>query len=328
MGDAGKHDGPQEIVLVRRRVDPDHDEPHGGVWKVAFADFMTAMMAFFLVLWIVNSTSKETRVSVARYFNPVRLQEASPARKGVNDPNDATAEVEREQSKAPEALLNTAAGRGPTAASQAVTTSAGASEGGPIAEPRLQDPFARKPSASTLHGLKPSASAASEEIRERESVAARVKRDAEAIRAELAASLGEEFGKLGAALDVVASGDGLLISVTDRFDFGMFAVGSANPEARLMRVLEAIGATLQSRSGGVIIRGHTDARQYRAGGSDNWLLSAARAQAAHNVLLAGGLDDGRVERIEGYADHRLRTPATPEAPENRRIEIYLRQEKK
>src|SRR5215210_838811 len=80
---------PHEIIIVRRRGHGDGDGHHGGVWKIAFADFMTAMMAFFLVLWIVNSTSKETRSSVARYFNPIKLSDTTPARKGLNDPKDS-----------------------------------------------------------------------------------------------------------------------------------------------------------------------------------------------------------------------------------------------
>src|SRR3954470_15581375 len=81
-------DEPTEIIIVRRRGNGDGDGHHGGVWKIAVADFMTAMMAFFLVLWIVNSTSKETRSSVARYFNPIKLADTTPARKGLNDPKD------------------------------------------------------------------------------------------------------------------------------------------------------------------------------------------------------------------------------------------------
>lgn len=77
---------PHEIVIIRRSHDDDHDAHHGGVWKIAFADFMTAMMAFFLVLWIVNSSSKETRSSIALYFNPVQLTNSTAARKGLQDP--------------------------------------------------------------------------------------------------------------------------------------------------------------------------------------------------------------------------------------------------
>lgn len=79
----------QPIIIVRR-VHGDHDDHHGGVWKVAFADFMTAMMAFFLVLWIVNSTSKQTRSSIARYFNPLQLSNTTPARKGLMDAEESS----------------------------------------------------------------------------------------------------------------------------------------------------------------------------------------------------------------------------------------------
>lgn len=89
----------KEIIIVRRVHSGDHDDAHGGVWKVAFADFMTAMMAFFLVLWIVNSTSKETRSSVARYFNPIKLSNTTPARKGLQDPVDSTFEASKDSKK-------------------------------------------------------------------------------------------------------------------------------------------------------------------------------------------------------------------------------------
>lgn len=73
-----------EIVIIRRGGHGNHDEHHGGVWKIAFADFMTAMMAFFLVLWLISANDK-TRASVARYFNPVRLVDATTQPRGLHD---------------------------------------------------------------------------------------------------------------------------------------------------------------------------------------------------------------------------------------------------
>ena len=78
-------DGHPEILIIRRGGHGDHDDHHGGVWKIAFADFMTAMMAFFLVMWLISANEK-TRASVARYFNPVKLVDATTQPRGLSDP--------------------------------------------------------------------------------------------------------------------------------------------------------------------------------------------------------------------------------------------------
>ncbi|HXE25192.1 MAG TPA: flagellar motor protein MotB, partial [Roseiarcus sp.] len=72
-----------EIIIVKRHG-PQEDGHHGGAWKIAFADFMTAMMAFFLVLWIISATDKNTKTLIARYFNPVKLEEPARAQKGIH----------------------------------------------------------------------------------------------------------------------------------------------------------------------------------------------------------------------------------------------------
>jgi len=81
-------DAPHEIIIIKKRVDDGEGDHHGGAWKIAFADFMTAMMAFFLVMWIINSSSKETKALIVQYFNPVQLIDASPVHKGLRDPQD------------------------------------------------------------------------------------------------------------------------------------------------------------------------------------------------------------------------------------------------
>src|SRR5690606_6853650 len=76
-----------EIIIVRRGKDHE-DEHHGGVWKIAFADFMTAMMCFFLVMWLINAANEQTKASVASYFNPVKLIDRNSSRKGLEDLGD------------------------------------------------------------------------------------------------------------------------------------------------------------------------------------------------------------------------------------------------
>jgi chemotaxis protein MotB len=131
----------------------------------------------------------------------------------------------------------------------------------------------------------------------------------------------------GPKLDVRVVDDGILISLTDDMSFGMFAVGSAEPQPRVVRAMEKIGALLAPQPGSFIIRGHTDARAYKSRAYDNWRLSAARAQMAAYMLMRGKLDEKRIERIEGHADRALRNTSDPLAAENRRIEILLRRTK-
>ena len=74
-----------ELVIIRRRSAFDDAPFKGGVWKIAYADFMTAMMAFFLVLWLLSALNQDQRQVVASYFNPIKLSENAPAPKGLKD---------------------------------------------------------------------------------------------------------------------------------------------------------------------------------------------------------------------------------------------------
>jgi chemotaxis protein MotB len=116
----------------------------------------------------------------------------------------------------------------------------------------------------------------------------------------------------------------LLISLTDDVNYGMFASGSAEPTPGLVRALDKITPLISQSRGQVIVRGHTDNRAYRTSEYDNWRLSTARAHMAYYMLIRGGLDAGRIEHIEGYADRRPKKPNDPSAAQNRRIELLIR----
>jgi len=93
------HHGKNEIIIVKRHGDHDGDH-HSAAWKIAYADFMTAMMAFFLVMWLVNAANEETKASVASYFNPIKLTDDKPAEKSVKKPaNSAEGEATQDKSK-------------------------------------------------------------------------------------------------------------------------------------------------------------------------------------------------------------------------------------
>ena len=77
----GEHN--HEIFIIKRHGGHE-DGHHGGVWKIAFADFMTAMMAFFLVMWLISANDK-TKATIASYFNPVKLVDTTTQPKGLED---------------------------------------------------------------------------------------------------------------------------------------------------------------------------------------------------------------------------------------------------
>jgi chemotaxis protein MotB len=422
-----------EIIIVKRHS-AHEEEHHGGAWKIAFADFMTAMMAFFLVLWIISATDKNTKTLIARYFNPVKVEEpakahkgihgapekgaiyapddgagapnagapssehgAGPAEKGSENPSDQSKQneqarpptpspspppdpakpyptmSEQELFSDPRASLDKIAGApppGPRIDDSA--TLKGYGEVGPSADEGLRDPFRPLGSDKAVNvvaenpGAPPAAAAPSDEspstataiaqaapaspgpaqapvVAESpraESPAPAVANlptpdPAEARRAAAARLLadlnkrlaGEAKSMQGPQLDVQATEDGILISLTDRQNFAMFAIGSAEPQPRVLHMMDAIAASLQSLQGDIVVRGHTDGRPYRSATYDNWRLSSARAQMAYYMLIRGGMPEKRFERVEGYADHLLKDQTHPLAAENRRIEILVREAK-
>jgi chemotaxis protein MotB len=99
MSEQNHHHGKNEIIIIKKHGGG-HEGAHGGAWKIAYADFMTAMMAFFLVMWLVNAANEETKASVASYFNPIKLSDETPAKKGLEKPVDAAEGQEsKERSK-------------------------------------------------------------------------------------------------------------------------------------------------------------------------------------------------------------------------------------
>ena len=132
-----------QIIYIKRRSKHE-EEHHGGAWKIAFADFMTAMMAFFLVLWIINATDKNTKTIIARYFNPVRLENAAKAKKGIHGGAQPTKDEQKEGAadpgETPDAPAAKAGASAPDKAADKSKQEILAALGAPV------DPAAPKPS--------------------------------------------------------------------------------------------------------------------------------------------------------------------------------------
>lgn len=394
---------PHEVVIVRRRGGDGDDGHHGGAWKIAFADLMTAMMAFFLVMWLLNVSDKEKIQQIATYFNPLKMNSKQPTIKGVEEERDvpksappavgpadrgadvSTVEDENKGQgaskpggdgdlaegvalKAEEELFNDPYGvlsRLATEAQDQLAKTVIQKNDSPMTggdtfsspfEPFLNAPLAEPRSVQNEHeqltltepGAHPLPPGLEKPLEVKPDVAAEGPPDATDQKAPSSGdatangqpgSIGEKVRVLeselskaleGIALDkmpnieVRSVDEGVLISLTDDFRFGMFASASAAPRPELVVVMEKVAKVLSSHDGNIIVRGHTDARPFRTEKNNNWRLSAARAQAAYYMLARGGVEEGRFESIEGHADRSLKIPTDPNAAENRRIEIMLR----
>ncbi len=139
-----------EIIIVKRRANHE-EEHHGGAWKIAFADFMTAMMAFFLVLWIINATDKNTKSIIARYFNAVKLEEAARTPKSIHGDNSAVTTIDVSDAKNPGA----SGAAGPQESSKTNDDAADAAKSGDGPENKGVDQSARQGNGAAAEAADP-----------------------------------------------------------------------------------------------------------------------------------------------------------------------------
>ncbi|MDD9333676.1 MAG: OmpA family protein, partial [Bartonella sp.] len=121
--------------------------------------------------------------------------------------------------------------------------------------------------------------------------------------------------------------EGVMIELMDQPKYEMFKVGLSVPTAPTIDLISSMAGIIAKYQGDIVISGHTDARPYRSAVYDNWQLSTARAQMAYYMLVRGGFDEKRILRVEGYADRDLKNKKDPYAAENRRISIFIRDQK-
>lgn len=342
----------QEIIIVRRGGGDDLTAPKGGSWKIAYADFVTAMMAFFLVMWLINSANEATRAKVASYFNPIKMTDTTPAGRGFKEseetkttpgkdgkspgsedksPEKETQDAQKETSLQLKLMSDPYAALDAIAAQQkdkkdAKTASDAVLVTGDPFDPKSWE--ALQSSKATENTLSKPASDA--DLRPTLADAALEKTvpiEEDPVIKKLERALQDVVLKHQPDLDVLLSvernSEGLLIKLGDNRGKGMFAVGSAKPEAALIELVGTIGKLLKEQKGFVIIRGHTDNRPYRQGRMDNWQLSTARAHMASYMLVRGGFPESRIRKIEGHGAAAPVIADDHAANANRRVEFLL-----
>ncbi len=320
------------ITIIRREevVEEGH---HGGAWKVAYADFVTAMMAFFLLMWLLNATTEAQRRGLADYFAPsasVSVQRsgtgrplggASPFTEGLAISDRGTVAVMN--ANAPP--VDEDDDGSDTLATKTVHQETQAGPGRVGGEPDAGAEAAQARMTPQATQARTAAQAeqarhASEEARRQEQ--ASFAQAADEMRRAVAAD--PELAPLARQLAVDLTPEGLRVQIRDSDGLPMFANGSPEPNERARIVLTRLVPTLMRLHEKVAIAGYTDATPYAGGaGRTNWDLSADRANATRRILTEAGLPDGRIKDVTGHGDRDPLLPASPEAAPNRRIAILL-----
>ena len=142
------------------------------------------------------------------------------------------------------------------------------------------------------------------------------------LQAKLSAN--PKLQRLAKQVRMIDTLEGIRIDLVDDADFSMFQLGTTVLTPDAAALLHAIGELLTGELGGVSIRGHTDALPWNGGaGANNWSLSAGRAEATRQALMADGIGEGRFRKIEGVADREPLVRYNASDPRNRRISILL-----
>ena len=284
----------QRPIIVKRikKVAGGH---HGGAWKIAYADFVTAMMAFFLLMWLLGSVDGGTLNGISEYFKtPLKV-----ALQGGSKSGDSKVVIQG-------GGLDITSSEGQTARSEA-----------PPGENEMNNEEKKK-----FESLTESQKQAAIKM-QKEQEAAKLKAMREKLINQIINS--PRLSKYQSQLKIDVTDEGLRVLITDEANRPMFANASAEMQTYAQEIIRAIAPTFNDLPNTISISGHTDSMPYANSGGTytNWELSADRANSARRVLLSGGLSPNHMLRVTGLADAVLLDPENPMNPVNRRISIIL-----
>ncbi|MBN2751189.1 MAG: flagellar motor protein MotB [Rhodospirillaceae bacterium] len=261
---------------------------HGGAWKIAYADFMTAMFAFFLLMWLLNSMSEQQLSGISDYFAPTTASLSKSGAggmlggkvigEGVLSSNSSSSAF---NPNLPPPTFN----NGEAQAEQ------------PIDEDDLQKAQAEK------------------EQEQFENTADEIRKAIEGV---------PDLKELGKNLLIDNTPEGLRIQIVDQDGSAMFPSGSSRMNPNMRSLLGLVATAIKDVPKKVAISGHTDSTRYAdPNGYSNWELSADRALASRRVLVEKGFPEGQVQRVVGRSDTDPLDITNLSNPQNRRISIIL-----
>jgi chemotaxis protein MotB len=312
-----KRDG---LVVIKKVKAKGHGGHHGGAWKVAYADFVTAMMSFFLLLWLLNVTTDVQKRGIADYFEPTISSKSQSGAGGVlGGLTIGSPGAQAIPLSSPDVEIARMALR------QERDGDDGNDGGGAAHDPSKDDQAAPSP---------PAPAAATKPIDEKELQKQFAQHEEQRFKAAEKALRDAvkdvpAFEQLAKNLLIEDTPEGLRIQLVDQDKQPMFPLGSADMLPAAKKLMALVAQVVLRLPNKIAISGHTDSTPYSMGGKyTNWELSADRANASRREFIADGVPAGRITRIVGLADREPLVPDDPASPRNRRISIVLLREAK
>jgi len=311
----------QPIIIIRKKKKGGHAGHHGGAWKVAYADFVTAMMSFFLLLWLLNVTTDVQRKGIADYFAPASISKSESGAGGIFGGQTITsngAEISDKSQPTTQDVTIPTIGQGEEGEEDVKGKDDGAADGRATQGPDAKQPNNQGSEQAGSSTVSKETEAVAMAMQGEEEA---IKKAEETLKAAIMAS--PELQGFANQILVDRTPEGLRIQIIDRDKFSMFPSGGAVPYERGRDLLIMVGKVIARLPNKISVTGHTDGTPFTAGsGRDNWTLSTERANVSRQYLVQAGVDEQHIARVAGLAD---RDPYTADNrdPRNRRISIVL-----
>ncbi|MBH1989634.1 MAG: OmpA family protein [Alphaproteobacteria bacterium] len=288
-----------KTLIIRGKHKHGHeDHKSHGVWKIAYADFMTALMAFFLMMWLTSSMPENIRKGVATYF---ALVGASANVAGTNSILEGGQSLEEigvlDKMKLEQSIFS------PT------TNYNAAPKNKSTEEPTSTESY------DETTGSNSDAESAAKEQR---------------VFEEAQQALNESILKdpvlqqLSENILISITPEGLKIELIDKNNTNMFTVGSKQMLPEMRTALSQVAKVIRVLPNKINITGHTDARPYSANAAyNNWDLSTDRALESRRFLVASEFQESKIAPVVGKASNDLLNSKDPLSSSNRRISILV-----
>jgi len=349
--------GKNQAPIIIKKIVKGGEGHHGGAWKVAYADFVTAMMAFFLLLWLLNVTTSEQKLGIADYFSPASPSKQESGAGGVLGGQTITVDgALNNQSSPPQLTVPVPSLPAAANAAEQVDDFKYSARGRPdgtkdklgntdqenAGGPSMGDQKGGLTSAELSGGIadldrlggKTEVDANGDgEVDAQELQEALAEYEAQQFQ-EAAEELRQaiqqvpELKDLAQNLIVDQTPEGLRIQIVDQEGYSMFPAGSAKMFPQTSQLMALVAQAVSKLPNKLSVSGHTDGIPFSGANPSygNWELSTERANASRRALVASGIDEARFLTVVGKADRDHLFPGEPNSPRNRRVSIVLLRE--